>query len=320
MRIEIAPKCEEEKRPTLNRPLRKNKEQIRIRRSKKMNNIARTILFVFIVLVSVGSISAQKGLLGPPLWEDTAINPHDFTDAYYLMNGINPKTIIDRRTGTDGLSVISNSSNPFHTNVRVIATAPAYDQNGDMLFWFPLGELRDLAMNDDQQGERLREMAMRSPMYIFPDSTIVEFRTFANNRQAALIDNSWAMTGGKDANPLGLRMVYIVNYTEKAFEKESVEMMMYLRKKNGASADDTPIIRTIDDLRMLQKSEMVALDEMKIIGGRYALGPTITDPTRGAIAPDAYLWMATKDDRPLPGEDLFVWQFHCLQKTGNWCP
>ena len=191
-----------------------------------MNNIARTILFVFIVLVSVGSISAQKGLVGPPLWEDTAINPHDFTDAYYLMNGINPKTIIDRRTGTDGLSVISNSSNPFHTNVRVIATAPAYDQNGDMLFWFPLGELRDLAMNDDQQGERLREMAMRSPIYIFPDSTIVEFRTFANNRQAALMDNSWAMTGGKDANPLGLRMVYIVNYTEKAFEKENFEMML----------------------------------------------------------------------------------------------
>jgi hypothetical protein len=184
-----------------------------------MNNIARTILFVFIVLVSVGSISAQKGPVGPPLWEDTAINPHDYTDAYYLMNGINPKTIIDRRTGTDGLSVVSPSSNPFHTNVRIIATAPAYDQNGEMIFWYPLGELRDLGTNDDRQGQMLLEMAMRSPMYIFPDSTIIEFRTFANNRQAALMDNTWAATNDKELNPLGLRMVYIVNYTEKAFEK-----------------------------------------------------------------------------------------------------
>ena len=285
-----------------------------------MNRIARTILFVFIVLVSVGSISAQKGPVVPPLWEDTAINPHDFTDAYYLMNGINPKTIIDRRTGTDGLSVLSNSSNPFHTNVRIIATIPAYDQNGEMLFWYPLGELQDLNANDDQKAEQLREMAMRSPMYVFPDTTVIEFRTFANNRQAALMDNSWAATADRTVNPLGLRMVYIVHYTEKAFDKESFEMMQYLRKKNGASANDTPIIRTLDDLRMLQKSEMVALDEMKTIGGKFVMGPVITDPTRGVIAPDAFLWMATKDDRHLPSEDLFVWQFHCLQKTGNWCP
>ena len=285
-----------------------------------MNRIVRTILFVFIVLVSVGSISAQKASVGPQLWEDTAINPHDFTDAYYLMNGINPKTIIDRRTGTDGLSVLSNSSNPFHTNVRVIATIPAYDQNGEMIFWYPLGELQDLALNDDQKAGSLLEMAMRSPIYVFPDTKVIEFRTFANNRQAALMDNSWATTNDRQVNPLGLRMVYIVNYTDKAFDKESVEMMMYLRKKNGASADDTPIIRTMEDLRMLQKNEMVALDEMKSIGGRFAMSPMITDPTRGAVAPDAYLWMATKDDRHLPGEDLFVWQFHCLQKTGNWCP
>lgn len=284
-----------------------------------MNTIARTILFVFIVLVSVGSISAQKGPVGQYLWEDTAMNPHDFTDAYYMMNGINPKTIIDRRTGTDGLSVLSNSSNPFHTNVRVIATVPAYDQNGEMLFWYPLGELQDLVANDDQKAGSLLEMAMRSPIYVFPDTKVIEFRMFANARQAALMDNTWAMDD-RDANPLGLRMVYIVNYTEKAFDKESAEMMMYLRKKNGVSADDTPIIRTLEDLRMLQKSEMVALDEMKTVGGRFAMSPMIKDPTRGAIAPDAFLWMATKDDRHLPSEDLFVWQFHCLQKTGNWCP
>jgi hypothetical protein len=254
------------------------------------------------------------------LWEDTAINPHDFTDDYYQANGILPNAIIARRNGKDGLSVFSGSSNPFHTNVRVTATIPAYDQNGNMLFWYPLGELQEYGFTPDKSGMRARETAQRFPIYIFPKRTIVDFRTFADTRQAALMDNRWAEENGqKDRNPLGLRLVVVVNYTSKAFQKEGFEMMQYLMKKNGAAADHTPIIRSTDDLTMLLKDGLVETMPMKEFTARYTLGPTIDDPTRGAIAPDAFLWMATNEDRHLPAEDAFVWQFHCLQKTGNWC-
>jgi hypothetical protein len=265
---------------------------------------------------------AQRSTFGVPnpLWEDTAINPHDFTDEYYWNNGINPKAIIGRRSGIDGLSVFSNSSNPFHTNVRVIATIPAYDQDGSMIFWYPLGELQDAAFRDDKIGARLRNLALDSPLYVFPTTKVVEYRTFSDMRQAALMDNSRPTTTDRDMNPLGVRAVVFVSYTEKAFSKEAYEMMMYFMKKNGASTDDTPMIRTMEDLMMLSKYDLIEMTTMKEAGGRYALSPAILDPTKGAIAPDAYLWMALKDDRHLPGEDLFVWQFHCLQKTGNWCP
>lgn len=274
-------------------------------------------VFVLILLISVGSASAQKrtkgGLVGP-LWEDTAINPHDFTDDYYALFGIKARTIVNRRTGTDGLSVFSNSSNPFHTNVRITVTVPAYDQTGEMLFWYPLGELQEYAMTDE-----LRELAARFPIYVFPNSKVVDYRTFASTRQAALMDNSFSVNDTKDANPLGIRQIILVNYTEKAFSKEGYEMMEFFMKKNGAAADDTPIIRSIEDMELLAKHEMISTDSLKTIGGRYAINPIIFDPTNGVIAKDAFIWMATKDARWLLGEDNFVFQFGCLKKTGNWC-
>ena len=282
-----------------------------------------TTIFGLILMLSATVVFGQDSELSDvgTLWEDTAINPHDFSDAYYQANGILPNAIIARRNGKDGLSVFSDSSNPFHTNVRVTATIPAYDQTGSMLFWYPLGELQEYGFTQDKTGLRARETAQRFPIYVFPKRTVVDYRAFGDTRQAALMDNRWADENGEqDPNPLGLRLVVVVNYTGKAFEKEGFEMMQYLLKKNGASADDTPIIRSMDDLTMLLKTGFIETMSLKESAARFTLAPTITDPTNGAIAIDAFLWMATKEDRPLPAEDMFVWQFHCLQKTGNWCP
>src|SRR5687767_4425749 len=246
-----------------------------------------TVVFVFILLISVGNISAQKIPIGT-LWEDTAINPHDFTDQYYLMNGINPKTIIGRRNGEDGLSVISPSSNPFHTNVRVIATIPAYDENGGVMFWYPLGDLHDYAFTDDKIGYHAREMAGLLPIYVFPSSRVVDFRAYSSTRQAALMDNSWFLSGNRYENPLGIREVFAVSYTEKAFAKEGIDIMRGFIKKNGASTDDTPIIRTMEDLNFLMKLGFVEATATKSLGGRYVLAPHIADPTNGVIAKDAF--------------------------------
>ena len=182
-----------------------------------------------------------------------------------------------------------------------------------MLFWYPLGELQDFAMTDD-----LRELGRQFPIYIFPNTKVVDYRTFADTRQAALMDNSFSVPNTDVSNPLGIRQIVVVNYTEKAFSKEGLEMMQYLLKKNGAASDDTPIIRTMEDMQQLEKNEMITAD-WKSSGGLYAINPIIFDPTNGVIAKDAFIWMAWKDQKHLPSEDMFVWQFHCLQKTGYWC-
>jgi hypothetical protein len=274
-------------------------------------------LFVFIILLFAGSAFGQvAGYYS--LAEDTAINPHDFTDKYYASNGVYAPAIFGRRNGSDALSIFSSSSNPIHTNIRVVATMPAYNENGDIVYWYPLGELQSGGFTRDKTGMHARELASYFPIYVFPDTTVIDFRTFANTRQAALLDNTWSQ-GDRSMNPLGLREIFVVNYTEKAFGKEALEMMEYFGKKNGMSTNNTPIIRTMDDLSFLMKYEMVEAAAFKYNGGRYAINPEIMDPTNGAIAPDAFLWMATVDGQSLPGEALFVNQFNCLKKVGNWC-
>jgi hypothetical protein len=277
----------------------------------------RTALFGFIILLFAGTTFGQINSYYS-FAEDTAINPHDFTDRYYASNGVYAPAIFGRRNGTDALSVFGTSSNPNHTNVRVVATIPAYNENGDITFWYPLGELQASGFMAEKVGLRAREMASDFPIYVFPDTNVIDFRTFANTRQAALLDNSLSQTQ-RNANPLGLREIFVVNFTEKAFGKEAAEMMNYFGKKNGMSTNHTPIIRTMEDLSFLMKYEMIEASPLKYNGGGYAIAPEIIDPSNGVIAPDAYLWMATVDGRALPSEEVFVRQFDCLRKMGTWC-
>ena len=292
-----------------------------------MNRIAKqlfwTIVFGLIFLISVGSVSAQKAI-GPagPLWEDTAINPHDFTNAYYAKNGILGREILNRRTGSDGLSTFGNSSNPLHRNIRVTATIPAYDESGGLILWYPLGEVTYNGFTQDTIGWETRELARQFPIYIFPHSKLADPRLIFNTRQAALMDNSWFVVIGQDSNlnPLGIREVLSVTYTEKAFTEEGREMMNYMAKKNGMAADDTPILSSMEDLIMMMKHEMITTRSgMAKSLPIFAIAPMISDPTNGVIAKDAFLIFATKVGTPLPSEVLFSWQFSCLQKTGQWC-
>jgi hypothetical protein len=148
-------------------------------------------LSVFIILLFAGSALGQINSYDS-FAEDTAINPHDFTDKYYASNGVYAPAIFGRRNGSDALSIFSYSSNPIHTNVRVVATIPGYNENGEIVFWYPLGEIQSTGFTRDKIGVQARDLASHFPIYVFPDTSVIDFRTFANTRQAALLDNSWS--------------------------------------------------------------------------------------------------------------------------------
>ncbi len=293
-----------------------------------MNRLAKqsfwTIVFGIIILSCTGLLSAQKSRLGPvaTLWEDTAINPHDFTNEYYVKNGVSGRDILNRRNGFDGLSTFGNSSNPIHRNIRVTATVPAYDESGNMLFWYPLGEVAYDGFTPDSIGSEIKEIADRFPIYVFPNYKLEDPRYTVNTRQAALMDNSWFLIIGQDLNlnPLGIRQIFFVNFTAKAFTKEGSDMMNYMSKKNGLGADDTPVLSSMEDLRVMIQHELITTTlGTDISKPTYAIAPMLTDPTNGVIAKDAFLMFATKDGTPLPSESIFSRQFSCLQKTGQWC-
>ncbi len=266
-----------------------------------------TIVFVFIFLIFAFSTPAQKRVAVP----------FDFNDKYYLANGVNPDVIVSRRTGFDRFSVFSKTTDPTRTHIRVLVTVPAYDQNAQPIFWYPLGELRTNGFTDDKAGALARQTASLFPIYIFPDLSSSQPYVFAGNRQAPLIDDSWTMYMGRTLNPLGIREIRAVTYTEKAHTKLGYQMLIPFMKKNGRATDEMPIINSAEDIDFLYKNELIKIEPRKI---GFAISPVISNPTRGAIAADAFLWMATtKGGYSLPAEQMFELQFTCLQKTGDWC-
>jgi hypothetical protein len=276
------------------------------------------------MIAMFATAAAAQKMPTPTLWEDTATNPHDFTDEYYASNGILSKEIIGRRTGDDLLSVLSPSSNPNHTWVRVIATLPAYGPSEEILFWYPLGRLNDRGFTGDKLGVIARETALGTPLYVFPMRSDAEFASFTDMRQSALFGPSETYYSDREPIKLLARRIVEVRYTEKAFDKESFEMMQYMLGKNGAGVDGLPIIRSMADLSTLAKHEMVSfgtksLWEDPTLRSEFAITPAIADPTGGAIAQDAFLLMPTVDGKPLPAEQFFATQFGCLKKAGYWC-
>jgi hypothetical protein len=288
-----------------------------------------TGLVVTILIATAFALTAMaqvsRKTADPKLAADTRMNPHDFLDGYYGINGVIGNMIIDRRTGKDFLSVFSWSSDPNHSNIRVTVTLPAYGPNGETRFWYPLGEINDEGFTPDRIGGYAREMANVYPIYVFP-RTMHHIRfSFTNNRQAALIDDSRDRQYGYKANPLGIRIIVKVDYTEKAFIRAGYELMNYMARKNGLSLDGTPLIKSMDDLIVLKNEGLVALDPIgfadpRSFGGLFAISPTIDDPTNGVIAKDAFLLTVLDDNsKPLTGELMFADQFKCLQNFGNWC-
>lgn len=290
-----------------------------------LNSVSILITTLIILTFTISLLAQNSGRDSVSSFaEDTSINPHDFNHEYYAANGVYIKAIIEGRTGTDFLSVFSKTSNPIHRGVRVLVTLPAYNQDGEMLFWYPLGELNGEGFTQDVAGVEARQIADFHPVYIFPSRSVVNNFAFTNNRQAAIIDNSQNYLFEK-GNPLGLRVIISVRFTEKAFStKEGIQMMDYMAKKNSLSLDGTPLIKTAADLLELTKHDLISMEKRSLWedptkSGIYAISPVIENPVKGVIAPDAFLLTVMQDGKPLPGEMSFFEEFNCLQKTGDWC-
>src|SRR5262245_43875624 len=93
---------------------------------------------------------------------DEADRNYDFTDAFYLRNGVNPAGLVNRRTGTDGLSVFDTPFFPTQRDVRVTLTLPAYSHSGDLRFWNVLGEFDVASFTNNAAGRAARTLAERS--------------------------------------------------------------------------------------------------------------------------------------------------------------
>ncbi len=290
-----------------------------------MKHLIKNSWIVITVLLMIFAVSSpgQKRPF-PPIFLDQPAFPFDFTEQFYKLNGVDVAEVSNRRTGADGLSIIWKSNNTNQNDVRVLVTLPVYDHYGQIMFWYPLGDMTERAFLEDMTGMEARRLAEEFPIYVFPDKQIATFAGFADSRHAPLMDMTQAPTNNPRVNPLGLREIWLVRYTEKAFSGEGADLMAYMLKKNGVATDDTPILKTLADIRWMHKEGMLTLESYGYFPfapyeGQFAVAPVIADPRYGAIAKDAFLLLAEKDGSPLPAEIPFQYQFTCLQTKGDWC-
>lgn len=239
---------------------------------------------------------------------------YDFTDAYYLENGVNPALISGRMQAGTGIAVNDTPNFPFQRNVRALLTLPAYDHSGDINYFTVLGGISANAFTANAAGRAARQIADSFTEYLFPQAGTdpIGF-TF---RQSSVLDMRHGYFG---ADPLGLWIHKWVNFTPRALNtRAGRQFLASLARENGTALDGTPIIASTSDIDNLLSQGYISVRTRPTNDSlRYAICPVIKDPTDGGIAQDQFLAITLKPDGT-PVEPDFLEAFESLRTTGDW--
>jgi hypothetical protein len=267
-----------------------------------------------IILTGCISIFGQKSLGTDTALQGLAeeIRPFDFNSRYYFDNGVEPSLIVNRRDGNDKYSVIDNTDDERFRDVRITAVFPAYNQNGDLIYWNLYGELYKHSFRRDLAGEAALTAAEYFPMYVFPSDYVRD-----RQRQANVIDLKDTYF---EKNPLGLSVQVEVRFTGLASSSiDGEKELALLAERNGRSLDGTPIIKTVEEIQDLTRKGLVTQTIKGLANPSvpsYVVGKVIQKPEAGAITPDAFLITVQQEDgERFHADSAFIRQFNCLKDS-----
>lgn len=239
---------------------------------------------------------------------------YDFTDNYYLQNGIDPAGIDGRREAVLPLATEDLPFFSYQRNVRMLLTLPAYDHSGHAYYFTVLGGLKANAFTNNAAGRRAHQIADTSAEYLFPKRGTDPVGLGAL-RQSVVLD---MRNGYFSNNKLGLWIHTWVSYTDRALNTaEGRRALNDLAARNGRDLDGTPIIKTTSDIDSLFSRGFIT-KTLRPAGDplRYAICPVNQVPRRGGIAPDQFLAYTTNlDGSPL--EPYLAQNFESLRLTGE---
>jgi len=179
--------------------------------------------------------------------------PFDFSNAFYLANGINPSNI-QQRVGTSNPAsafvVEQSSPDANHTNIRITETTGGFDRAGTPLYYTINGFVNPNTFTNDAAGQAAEQIANKFEAYIFPKASGDPLSPALSNRRQDNVFNT--IDGYFVNNPLGLWSAVFVSYTPAAFTPAGHKILAALAAKNGTDLDGTPIIRTPKELDVLE--------------------------------------------------------------------
>jgi hypothetical protein len=181
--------------------------------------------------------------------------PFDFSNSFYLANGINPSAIQQRvGTSTSASAFVVETSAPDanHDNIRITETTGGFNHEGNVLYYTINGFVNPGTFTKDAAGQTARQIAEKFTAYIFPKASGDPFSPALSNRRQ---DNVFDTRNGYSvANPLGIWTAQFVSFTAAAFNtSEGQATLAHLAALNGTDLDGTPILKTAMEIDGLIK-------------------------------------------------------------------
>src|SRR5215472_3522032 len=219
--------------------------------------------FIALGLLAFGSSPPSARYASMPALPDNdntrGTRPFDFSDAFYLQNGVNPANILNRVNGTcppndmPSCSVVDNTNtDPDRRNIRVRSTTGGFDHEGNPLYYDINGMVMPSTFTNDAAGQTAMATANFFSAYIFPKASGDPLSPALSNRRQ---DNVFDTRNGYFvANPLGLWTAVFVSYTSAGLDPNNAvckQARDVLMAKYGADLDGTPQIHKaieVDDL------------------------------------------------------------------------
>ena len=181
--------------------------------------------------------------------------PFDFSNSFYLANGIDPGQIQNHvGTGTSASAfVVDNSNtNPDRTNIRITETTGGFDRDGNVLYYTINGFVNPGTFTHDAAGQKAMQIAETFEAYIFPKAKGDPLSPALSNRRQDNVFNT--KDGYFVNNPLGLWTAVFVSYTPAAFNTAAGQAALaQLAAKNGRDLDGTAVIKTPMELDGLER-------------------------------------------------------------------
>jgi hypothetical protein len=181
--------------------------------------------------------------------------PFDFSNTFYLANGINSSNIQSRvgsPTSASAFVVDNSNTNPDRTNIRITETTGGFNHEGNVLYYTINGFVNPDTFTKDAAGQKAMAIAESFTAYIFPKASGDPFSPALSNRRQ---DNVFDTRNGYfTTNPLGLWTAQFVSFTPAAFNTAAGQKALAaLAAKNGTDLDGTPILKTAMEVDGLEK-------------------------------------------------------------------
>ncbi|HYO59900.1 hypothetical protein [Archangium sp.] len=284
------------------------------RKNSPLRSSFTAALAASVVSLSPMSAMSQSGSASGPIYS------FDFTDSFYLSNGINPAAVLSRINGNDGISIVDDTSQSNRRDVRALLTVPTYDDSGNLFFFHPFAFLMPNSFTNNSAGVAARQLAESFNLYAFPRAANTETQLFPKRQE----DLSDLRSGYFSNNPMGLWKINYVRFTPAATGTSAGQAALAeLASRNGQDLDGTPIIRTLSDLESLRSAGFVSIRPVPVDGSEgppWFSCPVMPDPRNGAIGPGSFLDVVKDANGVVPATSTAILQqFQCLQNTGDYC-